>query len=163
ETRRCGGCHENRTETVAPRSGSRTIAETMGVEDFVKPIPSRLEIPWKLEACGSPSSTSGVQTVQNVLDAKCVGCHSGGVTGPCRNRSYPVRIEIESGQPRTYQIPYLDLSERCVETLFQGQFVSYPASYFSLLYPSAMTGEVTAMGTVPPLWVVPGSARESRL
>jgi len=41
--------------------------------------------------------------------------------------------------------------------------VSYPASYVSLLYPSAMMGDSMATGDVPPEWVTPGEARTSRL
>ena len=35
--------------------------------------------------------------------------------------------------------------------------VSYPASYVSLLYPSAMMGDSMATGDVPPEWVTPAS------
>jgi hypothetical protein len=62
-----------------------------------------------------------------------------------------------------YQIPYLSLSDAPVETYYEKETVTYPASYVSLLYPSAMMGDSVVQGNVPPLWVVPASARASQL
>jgi hypothetical protein len=50
-----------------------------------------------------------------------------------------------------------------VTVSYEDAVVNYPASYVTLLYPSAMMGEVTASGDVPDPWVEPGSARTSRL
>src|SRR5207253_778140 len=46
---------------------------------------------------------------------------------------------------------------------YEREAVTYPASYVSLLYPSAMMGDSMVEGDVPPMWVVPGSARASKL
>jgi hypothetical protein len=56
-----------------------------------------------------------------------------------------------------------DLSSRQLEVYYEREVVSYPASYVTLLYPSAMMSDSIATGDVPPMWVVPSSARESRL
>ena len=51
-----------------------------------------------------------------------------------------------------------------VDTYYEKETISYPASYVSLLYPSAMMGESQVTGDVPdPPWVIPASARQSRL
>ena len=67
------------------------------------------------------------------------------------------------GEMLEYQIPYLDLSSRLLEVYYENEVVSYPASYISLLYPSAMMGDSMAIGDVPPMWVEPGNARASRM
>ncbi|MFW5921453.1 MAG: hypothetical protein ACOCUS_06400, partial [Polyangiales bacterium] len=67
------------------------------------------------------------------------------------------------GEMLEFEIPYLDLSDRPITTYYEMDVVEYPASYVSLLYPSAMMGDATATGDMPPMWVVPGAARESRL
>jgi hypothetical protein len=72
----------------------------------------------------------------------------------------------ESGgeEDLVYEVPYLLLTSQAVETYYENEVVGYPASYATLLYPSAMMGEVEITGDVPdPPWVIPGSARQSRL
>jgi hypothetical protein len=65
--------------------------------------------------------------------------------------------------PMQYEIPYLLLTSDPVETYYEREVVTYPASYVTLLYPSAMMGDSVVEGDMPPMWVVPASARESRL
>jgi hypothetical protein len=65
--------------------------------------------------------------------------------------------------PQTYKIPYLLLTSEKIGTYYERSTVMYPASYVSLLYPSAMMSDSMVEGDVPPTWVVPGSARASRL
>lgn len=156
ENRRCGGCHEGRADTILPRSGTTTIAQQPGNrQDFNIAIPSRTELPWY----GATSATN----IQDVFNAKCVSCHSGGAGDPYAGRFYTVSVTTEEGEMLMFQIPYLDLSERAVDTYYEMEVVSYPASYVSLLYPSAMMGDSVATGDMPPEWVVPGAARESAL
>jgi hypothetical protein len=157
ETRNCGGCHESRSETVQPRMGTTTLAQQVGpdMSTFI-PIPERIELPWY----GAASRAN----VQDVFDRACVSCHSEGAAGnPFAGRSYTVNVTTMEGEMLTYQIPYLDLSSRPLEVFFENEVVSYPASYVTLLYPSAMMGDSMATGDVPPEWVIPGAARESRL
>ena len=103
--------------------------------------------------------------MQDVFDAKCVSCHDGGSSDPFAGRSYTVTVppEDEGGEALVYQVPYLLLTSAPTETVYEDETVSFPASYVSLLYPSAMMGDVEITGEMPPLWVVPGSARASRL
>jgi hypothetical protein len=155
EERRCGGCHENRSETVLPRMNSTTLAQQAGADDLNVPIPERTELPWY-------GASSG-RTIQDVFNDKCVDCHSGGSNDPFAGRTYTVEAMTEEGEELAFEVPYLELSDRPITTYYEMDVVEYPASYVSLLYPSAMMGEVTATGDMPPIWVVPGAARESAL
>ena len=154
EERRCGGCHESRSQNVLPRTGATTLAQQAGPVDLLVPIPDRVERPWY----GAPANN-----VQDLFDAKCVSCHSGGAGDPYAGRFYTVTVTTMEGELLEYQIPYLDLSNRPVEAYYEMETVTYPASYVSLLYPSAMMGDSVATGDTPPEWVVPGSSRTSRL
>lgn len=156
ETRTCGGCHASRSETVQPRMGPTTIAQQVGADmDTFRDIPDRMELPWY----GAASR----ENVQDVFDRNCVSCHDGGASDPYAGRTYTVQVTTMEGEMLEYQIPYLDLSDRPIEAYYENEVVSYPASYVSLLYPSAMMGDSMAVGDVPPEWVIPGSARRSRL
>jgi hypothetical protein len=95
-----------------------------------------------------------------VFNDRCVSCHSGGATDPFAGREYTVTVETDEGEMLEYVIPYLDLSDRPINAYYEMETVTYPASYVTLLYPSAMMGDSEVMGDVPPLWVVPGAARE---
>jgi hypothetical protein len=116
-------------------------------------------VPWHNAVTGS--------TVQDLFNAKCVSCHDGGADDVFAGRSYMVTVPAEETggeEDLTYEVPYLLLTDQSVETYYESEVVGYPASYASLLYPSAMMGEVQIVGDVPdPPWVIPGSARASRL
>jgi hypothetical protein len=95
-----------------------------------------------------------------------VSCHDGGANDPFAGRSYTVTVPAvdPTAQPLVYKVPYLLLTSDGLDVNYEKETVSYPASYVTLLYPSAMMGESMAVGDVPdPPWVTPGSARESRL
>jgi hypothetical protein len=151
ESRVCGGCHEDRTGDIAGRD---TIAQQRGAADLVIPLADRQELPWSGAVAGSTQ-------VQDVLDAKCASCHSGGAGDPFAGKSYIVHVTTEEGEMLEYEIPVLDLSSRPLNAYYEREAVTYPASYITLLYPSAMMGEVRVEGT-PIEWVVPGNARASR-
>ncbi len=154
ESRICGGCHESR-KGVTQSPG--TIAQAQG-ENLVKPVSERIELPWFAATTGS--------NVQDVFDARCVSCHSGGTDDPFAGKTYTVTVTVErgamAGEPLTYEIPWLDLSSKPLNTFYENEAVTYPASYVTLLYPSAMMGEIRVEGT-PVEWVIPGNARASRL
>jgi hypothetical protein len=82
---------------------------------------------------------------------------------PYAGRSYMVEVTTMEGEMLNYTIPYLLLTDTPIEVYYEDEVVAYPASYVTLLYPSAMMGDVTITGDAPPEWVVPGSARHSRL
>lgn len=156
ETRNCGGCHESRSETVQPRMGATTLAQQVGPDmTTLREIPDRIELPWY----GAASR----ENIQDVLDRNCVSCHDGGASDPFAGRFYTVNVTTMEGEMLTYQIPYLDLSDTPTETYYERETVTYPASYVSLLYPSAMMGDAMATGDVPPEWIIPGFARQSRM
>ncbi|MBC7170772.1 MAG: hypothetical protein H5U40_00005, partial [Polyangiaceae bacterium] len=157
EDRRCGGCHEGRTETILPRNGSQTVAQQVGPEDFLRPIAARTELPWS----GAAAPT---RNVQDVLNQWCVSCHSGGAGDPFAGQVYTVEVTSMNGtETRTYAIPVLDLSGEPMNVEYENEVVPYPRSYVSLLYPSAMMGDSEVVSGTPVEWVIPGAARESAL
>jgi len=154
ETRNCGGCHESRSDTVQPREGTQTLAQQIGPDmSTFRDIPDRVELPWM--------GAAARENVQDVLDRNCVSCHDGGASDPFAGMFYTVTVTTMEGEELEYQIPYLDLSSRPIEAYYEEETVTYPASYVSLLYPSAMMGDSMAVGDVPPEWIVPGAARRS--
>lgn len=162
ENRTCGGCHESRVDTSSATQGA-TLAQQLPLtkKDYSQiAIADRTELPWYGAKTGP--------NVQDVFDAKCVSCHDGGAKDPFAGKFYTVTIpppmDMPTQAPLMYQIPYLKLSSDKVDSYYEKETVSYPASYVSLLYPSSMMGERQVTGDVPdPPWVVPGSARGSRL
>lgn len=151
ESRVCGGCHESRTGETASLI---TAAQQHGPANLVKPIAERVELPWFGAATGGQ--------VQDVFDAKCVDCHSGGAGDPFAGQTYTIHVMREnSTMEESFVIPVLDLSQKPLSAYYEREAVMYPASYVSLLYPSAMMGDIRVEG-VPIEWVVPGNARASR-
>lgn len=160
ENRTCGGCHESRTATALATQGA-TLAQQLPLaeKDFsTRTVADRVELPWY-------GATSG-DNVQDIFDQACVGCHDGGANDPFAGRFYTVTIPPEDGSdaaPEMYEIPYLLLTSDPITVSYEDAVQAYPASYVTLLYPSAMMGEVMAEGDVPEPWVEPGSARTSPL
>jgi hypothetical protein len=151
ESRTCGGCHESRAGEIA---AATTAAQQAGPAKLVKPIAERLELPWAGAAAGAE--------VQDVFDAKCVSCHSGGAGDPFAGQTYTVTVMREgSTEPESFIIPVLDLSARPLNAYYEREAVTYPASYVTLLFPSAMMGDIRVEGA-PVEWVVPANARRSR-
>jgi hypothetical protein len=161
ENRTCGGCHESRSEHSNATAGA-TLAQTLplAAKDYSQiAVADRIELPWH-------NAVEGSQTVQQLLDAKCASCHDGGANDPFAGRTYTVTVppEEDGDVELVYEVPYLRLDASAVEVYYEDEVASYPASYVSLLYPSAMMGEVEIEGDVPdPPWVIPGSARASAL
>ncbi len=161
EERRCGGCHASRSENILPAAGATTLAQQAGAEDFVVPISERMELPWygAADNYGTPHTN-----VQDLFDAKCVSCHSGGAGDPFAGMTYQVEVEAEDGTITAYDIPVLDLSDRLITVEYDMEVVTYPASYISLLYASSMMGDTTITGGAEPIeWLIPSNARGSRL
>lgn len=161
ENRTCGGCHSDRAQPV-------DLAVTLTAQvlppdrSTMRRILDREELPW----AGSTTR----RNVQDVLDANCVRCHDGGPDDPFAGLYYEVTATPEgSDEPLPpFRIPYLDLSSRPIQTFYINEVVEYPASYVSLMMPSAMMGEMevdtTGLGGRELVeWVSPGSARHSRL
>ena len=158
EDRRCVGCHESRTGQGVPRFGQNpTVAEQRQALNYLQPVMERFELPW------DKNDTAGKPFVQSVLTQKCASCHNETNNGG----TYTVTMtDPGSGQTGTYEIPYLDLSERPITVYYDMDVKSWNASYVSIFYPSALEmemGRATVTGTVPPMWGVPGSARASKL
>ena len=154
ESRECGGCHSSRSGSVLPRGGvPQTIAQQnppfMGT---FRPISDRTELPWY----GAPSH----RTMQDVFNDNCVSCH--GADSTLARRTYHVDVTPMTGPVQHYDIPWLQLDATPIEVYYEREVRSYPASYVTLLYPSAMM-DATVTGPMPPIWVAPGDARGSQL
>jgi hypothetical protein len=153
EDKRCVGCHESRTGQGVPRYGANpTVAEQHGADNLMIPIDQRVK-----------TGEYGWDTrVQPVLTAKCASCHNSSTTTYYQlTRTDPV-----SGTAVTYNIPYLDLSDTPVTVYYDRQVKTWPASYVSIFYPSAMEmgmGTTKVTGKVPPMWGKPADARGSKL
>lgn len=171
EDRRCVGCHEQRSGIGAPRIGQNpTVAEQRQAERFLQPIADRRELSWTLDLVKYPQPADPQQqkvVIQNLLNAKCVKCHSGGPEDPFAGQSYSVTATTPAtGTAQAYPIPYLDLSDRLVQVVYDRKLESYPASYVSLYFPATMEmgmGATAPVGNVPPKWAIPNNARESAL
>lgn len=167
EDRRCVGCHEQRSGVGAPRLGQNpTVAEQAQAQQFLMPVADRLELPWTLDTQKYPGAKAKV-VVQDILDKKCVQCHSGGTNDPFAGKSYTVTATTPAtGASNAYVIPYLDLSSRNITVVYDRKVEAYPASYVSLYFPATMKlgmGNAKPTGDLPPEWAIVNNARESAL
>jgi hypothetical protein len=166
EDRRCIGCHEQRSGIGAPSRGQNpTVAEQRQAQQFLQPIAERLELPWALKL-DYPTNVKPKVLIQDILDAKCAQCHSGGPNDPFAGKGYTMTMTVPNAPTaQTFTIPYLDLSSAVIDVVYDRMAASYPKSYVSLFFPASME---MAMGTqrvgdLPPLWAIPNNARESAL
>jgi hypothetical protein len=152
ENRTCGGCHESRTSIVQPRKGpGLTIAQQKGPADLLKPIAERAEYGWD-------------KTVQPILDSKCVSCH--GSDSALAKKTYKVVATDRDGKQTEYEIPWLDLSGAPMSVSYEMGVYSFSRSYVSLYYPSVLRMGMRGLkvvGELPPEWMVPADARNSKL
>lgn len=167
EDRRCIGCHESRTGVSIPSSGQNpTVAEQRGPEQLLAKIEDRLELPWALKE-DYPLTTTPKVVIQEILNDKCVSCHSGGESDPFAGRSYSLSATVPgTGAAQTFTIPYLDLSDEEIAVVYDRKAASYPKSYVSLFFPASMEmgmGNTELTGDLPPKWAIPNNARESAL
>jgi len=153
ESRTCGGCHESRTSIVVPRKGpGLTIAQQKEPMNLVKPIADREEFGWD-------------KTIQPILDAKCVSCHGPG--SALAQKTYKVVATDRDGKVTEYTIPWLDLSGDSMTVSYDMGVYTFSKSYVSIYYPAqlrmGMTRGLTVVGELPPAWMVPADARNSKL
>ena len=162
ESRVCGGCHESRTETFDPGGQALTIAAGKGPQNFNLPVAQREELPWYKANAGFEANE-----IQAILNNRCVSCHNETTNGSGAQEFYEITMTDEvSGQATTYQIPRMDLSDRPITVTYDNKVDTYPASYVSIFYPSALSMEMdqtTVVGTIPPIWGRPSDARGSAL
>jgi hypothetical protein len=164
EGRVCGGCHEDRTATVAPDDQMLPIAAGKAPDKFNVGIGERVEYPWAYA-----NDSANENEIQTLLNNKCVSCHNETTNGSGPQEFYSVTMEEMpgSGAYTTYTIPRLDLTAREITVYYDREVAAWPASYVSIFYPSALAmemGEETMVqGTVPPQWGIPSDARNSKL
>ncbi|HEX9621116.1 MAG TPA: hypothetical protein VF989_13325 [Polyangiaceae bacterium] len=161
EDRACGGCHERRTEGFSPSEQALSIAAGKAPQDFLIPVLDRTEYPWAYA-----DDAANQNQVQALLNQKCVGCHNETTNGSVAQQFYTVTM-TEDGQETTYEIPWLDLSDRSITVSYDNEIRDWPASYVSIFYPAALEMEVgdgaEVEGEVPPMWGIPSDARNSVL
>jgi hypothetical protein len=153
ESRVCGGCHESRTGDNTPGINSNlSIAASVGPEKFNVPIAQRDEYPWA--------------KVQTLLDAKCVSCHNEEKNGNGPQTFYKLVKTDAMGGTVEYPIPTLSFTSKSSTVYYDRSLKAWPTSYVSIFYPAVaemtMKGYMI-VGTVPPPWGVPESARDSVL
>lgn len=161
ENRACGGCHSDRAQPI--NLAPTLVAQVQPADrTTLRRVLDRQEVPWY--------GATTVRNLQDMLDANCASCHSGGSNDPFAGLYYEITVTPEGAtEPLPpFRIPYLDLSNRLIETYYEREIVQYPASYVSLLMPSAMMGEMeidtSGLGGRELVeWIAPGSARHSRL
>ena len=154
EQRRCPGCHESRTAPGLPASGGpvSTLADQAGPENFNLPVATRVK-----------TEEYGWDAIQPILSAKCASCHNAATSD-----YYQItNVDPSSGLQTTYNVPTLDLTTDPVSVFYDETTNSWPASYVSLYYPATtmMMGpdRATITGKIPPMWMIPESARSSLL
>ncbi len=153
ETRACGGCHEARSEQVVPRKGpGLTIAQQKGPMNLVKAIKDREEYGWNTQ-------------IQPILDKNCVSCH--GSDSALAKKTYQViATDEKTGKVTTYTVPWLDLSGDSMTVSYDMGVYTFSKSYVSLYYPAQLkmgARGLKVVGELPPTWMVPADARNSKL
>jgi Hydrazine synthase alpha subunit middle domain len=158
ESRFCGGCHENRTETTVIQPGL-TDAIVIGPDDLMSEV-SRFD-----RVTTSPANPVGIPwdtALQPIFDAKCAtsGCHDG-TPGPA-NKSFTI-TDPETNQSQQFTF---DLRGGAVDFEFGDAMMSgYSRSHLSLLGPSMLELEefdLEVTGEMP-TYVEPEDARGSLL
>jgi hypothetical protein len=154
-----------------PALGSNpTLAEQQGPDTLTEPIPQRTEYPWDY------SNVAGGASIQPILDSKCISCHNDTKNGNQAQTFYVIGFtDPVSGATTQYQIPRFNMCGLTANQYCSGQPItvrydrgtySWPASYVSIFYPSAMAmtkGITLISGTVPPMWGIPANARGSQM
>jgi Hydrazine synthase alpha subunit middle domain len=158
ESRFCGGCHENRTDTTVIEPGI-TDAIAIGPSDLLSAV-ARFE-----RVTTSPAAPVGIPwdtALQPIFDAKCAmsGCHDG--TPGAANKSFTITDpETEQSQTFTFDLRGGEIDFQFGEAMLSG----YSASHLSLLGPSMLELEefdLEITGEMP-TYVQPEDARGSLL
>jgi len=87
ESRICGGCHENRTQNIAPPDQAITVAAGKGPEAMNLAIADRIEYPWAY-----PTAQGNANEIQALLNARCVQCHNETTNGSGPQETYTVSM-----------------------------------------------------------------------
>jgi hypothetical protein len=171
ENRRCVGCHESRTSDAVAKlrfGQNPTVAEQKGPDNLMVPIADRVEYPWDM------NDTAGKTYIQDILNRKCVSCHNATTNGNKPQQFYTVTMTNQvTGTQTPYKIPYFDLEDTKMTVVYDRKTMTLNTSYVSIFYPSTI-GMMMGMYTItcdyatgnaclPPMWGVPGDARNSEM
>lgn len=156
EARLCGGCHEDRARTSAIAPGV-TQAISSGPEAFDLVRASRRSTDFTR---GSIIGVPWDQALQPIFDRACVGCHDG-TPGPGNKTLTFTETATGLTQAFTFDLSGGAATYGAGEAMISG----YSASHLSLLGPMMMDLEDAGLEVTGdlPIYVVPGSARESAL
>ncbi len=169
EARVCGGCHEDRTKTLAIAPGSSAL-QALSAANLDTPRANRhsndfsaakvMGIPWE-------------EAMQPILDAKCAVCHDGdaGATyqGMVVNPSYKVVDAMDPTMSQTFVFDLRSQKEPILDA--ETMYNNFDASYVSLVGVAMALGDkldamqvmiVPVTGTISS-YVTPGVAANSQL
>jgi hypothetical protein len=158
EARVCGGCHEDRTQTIELAQGSSAL-QALGAATFDYAGRTRQE---RRSPDFSYDKVMGVpwdQAIQPIFDAHCTDCHDG--SAGAANPSYSL---TDLTDMTSFSFTF-DLTAKPVKLDFGEQMYTYSASYVSMLGPSEALREKQVMvtsGTIK-MYIEPGAAHLSEV
>ncbi len=162
ESRFCGGCHEDRTDTTIVQPGiTQAVADLPVNMDL--PRTERVSFNFTIDDVkGVPwGDNTNPGALQAIFDAKCISCHDGDPAKP-GNRSFTITdTDTGDSQTFTFDLRGHEVDYGVGETMVSG----YTASHLSLLGPDMMELEddnpnIMITGDLP-IYVEPNEARNS--
>ncbi len=156
EARVCGGCHENRLESIQIAPGSSTL-QAQTAQPFDYPGVPRQQ---RASTTYTKDAVRGIpwpDAIQPIFDAHCIGCHDG--SKGAANPSYTL---MDVTDMTTFSWTF-DLTGRMVNLDFGSNMYTYSASHITMLGPSMALTEKQVVVTAGEIqvYVSPGSAHDS--
>lgn len=172
EARVCGGCHENRKESIQLQPGSSALqalgAARLDYEGITRQERKATDlanltadkirgVPWQTRP---PTATTGENLgIQAIFDRACVDCHDG--SAGTANPSYSI-MDLTDGTTFTFTF---DLRPNPITLDFGEMTYTFTTSYVSLVGLGKALEEANIMVTMgePKKYVDEGSARTSEV
>jgi hypothetical protein len=156
EARVCGGCHEDRTKTIALAPGS-SVLQALGAAPLDYAGLTRAQ---RVSTTYTADKVMGVpwdKALQPIFDKHCIACHDGSASAA--NPSYTI---TDITDMTTFSFTF-DLTSKPISVNTGQMMYTYSASHISLLGPSDLFREKQIMitGSTPKEYVTPGSAYDS--
>jgi hypothetical protein len=156
EARVCGGCHEDRTKTIALAPGSSAL-QALGAAALDYPGVAR---PQRKSTTYTAAALMGVpwdKALQPIFDTHCTDCHDGSNNGA--NPAYTI---MDVTDMLTFSFTF-DLTSKPVSVNTGDMMYTFSASHVSLMGPSMLFREKQIMVTMgmPKAYVEPGNAYAS--
>lgn len=172
EARVCGGCHENRKESIMVKPGGAAVqalgAARLDYEGITRQERKATDlanltadtirgVPWQTRA---PTATTGENLgIQAIFDRACVDCHDG--SAGTANPSYSI-MDLTDGTTFTFTF---DLRANPITLDFGEMTYTFTTSYVSLVGLGKALEEANIMVTMgePKKYVNEGSSRTSEV